>query len=121
MIAKTLEEKEQLKKAKAEYRQGVKDRVKQAVDRAIDNNKLRERLEANPPISTGLLDTEKELAYNYPVYFNYLYVAKFKDNYKVIRSDVQGTIAYLKRDLGKIYNMFPDAIYSCDLKRRNLL
>lgn len=60
---------------------------------------------------------EQELANDYPVHWNYLYVV----DGKVIRSDVKGTVATLKRDLrslGKEANV----IMNCDIEgRRKLL
>lgn len=51
---------------------------------------------------------ERVLPDNYPVYFGYAYVA----DGKVISSDIQGTIADLKRDLNA------KEITSCDIYGR---
>lgn len=51
---------------------------------------------------------ERELPNDYPVYWDYLYVA----DGKVIRSDIQGTVAELKRDVGA------QVITSCDIEGR---
>jgi hypothetical protein len=54
---------------------------------------------------------ERELPDDYPVYWDYMYVA----DGKVIRSDIQGTIRDLKRDVGA------SVITSCDIYGRNEL
>lgn len=56
---------------------------------------------------------EKILADDYPVFWDYLYVA----DGKVIRSDIQGTIADLKYDL-RSQNIKCDKITSCDIVGR---
>jgi hypothetical protein len=56
---------------------------------------------------------ERELPDDYPVYFDYLYVA----DGKVVRSDVQGTIRDLRRDLRSI-GRSADVITSCDIAGR---
>lgn len=56
---------------------------------------------------------EKVLEDGYPVYWDYLYVA----DGKVIRSDVQGTVLDLKRDL-KSLGISCSVITSCDIEGR---
>lgn len=51
---------------------------------------------------------ERELPDDYPVYWDYLYVA----DGTVIRSDIQGTIRQLKHDVGA------KVITSCDIEGR---
>jgi hypothetical protein len=51
---------------------------------------------------------ERVLPDDYPVYYDYLYVA----DGKVVRSDIQGTIRHLKRDLNA------KEIKSCDIVGR---
>lgn len=55
--------------------------------------------------------SENILDDNYPVYWDYIYVADGKP----IRSDVQGTVFDLKRDTGA------KEIRNCDLVARDLL
>lgn len=54
---------------------------------------------------------ERVLPDDYPVYWDYMYVA----DGKVIRSDIQGTVAQLKREVGA------SVITSCDIYGRNEL
>ena len=54
---------------------------------------------------------EKVLDDDYPVYFNYLYVA----DGKVVRSDIEGTIKNLKKDLKVTYGIDAKVITSCDI------
>jgi hypothetical protein len=64
-----------------------------------------------PHESPPAIGTEKVLPNDYPVYWDYFYVA----DGKVVRSDIKGTVADLKRDLNAI------EIRSCDLVARGLL
>lgn len=57
---------------------------------------------------------EKELENDYPVYWDKLYVC----DGKVIRSDIQGTIADLKRDLRTHFKLKAEVITSCDISGR---
>lgn len=59
---------------------------------------------------------EQELSPDYPVYWNYLYVA----DGKVIRSDVQGNIVTLKKDLKK-QGISCEVITNCDIEGRKKL
>lgn len=54
---------------------------------------------------------------DYPVYGNYLYVC----DGKVIRSDVFGTVADLKRDLRSYYKLEANEIRKCDISGRQKL
>jgi hypothetical protein len=54
---------------------------------------------------------------DYPVYGNYLYVC----DGKVIRSDVFGTVADLKRDLRSYYKLDAKEIRRCDIAGRQKL
>lgn len=56
---------------------------------------------------------EQELPNDYPVHWDYLYVA----DGKVIRSDIQGTVADLKRDLRSL-GISCNVITSCDISGR---
>ena len=57
---------------------------------------------------------ENILPDDYPVYGNYLYVC----DKKVIRSDVFGTVADLKRDLRNFYKLEAKEITNCDIDGR---
>ena len=57
---------------------------------------------------------ENLLSDDYPVYGDYLYVC----DGKVIRSDVFGTIADLKRDLRSFYKLEAKEITNCDIEGR---
>ena len=54
---------------------------------------------------------------NYQVYADYLYVC----DGKVIRSDVFGTVATLKKDLRCFFGLKAKEIFSCDIKGRKML
>jgi hypothetical protein len=61
---------------------------------------------------------EKVLEDSYPVYFGYLYVC----DGVIVRSDIQGTILDLKRDLRKQKQLEANEILSCDIiGRRQIL
>lgn len=60
---------------------------------------------------------ETELENDYPVHWDYLYVC----DGKVIKSDIQGTIADLKRDLRKHYKLEAKVITNCDIENRRKL
>jgi len=57
---------------------------------------------------------ENLLPDNYPVYGDYLYVC----DGKVIRSDVFGTVATLKRDLRDFFKLEAKEIMNCDIEGR---
>lgn len=57
---------------------------------------------------------EKELADDYPVYYDYCYVL---NGNTVVRSDVQGTVLNLKRDL-ESQGIKVLSISSCDIAGR---
>lgn len=59
---------------------------------------------------------EKELSDDYPVFWDYLYVC----DGKVIRSDIQGTVRDLKRDLRSYRKLEAKVITSCDIEGRGL-
>lgn len=50
------------------------------------------------PVQLPFLPSERILENNFPVYWDYLYIV----DGKVFRSDIQGTIMTLKRDLFKL-------------------
>ena len=61
---------------------------------------------------------EQELPNDYPVYWDYLYVC----DGKVIKSDIQGNVAELKRDLRHNFKLEAKIITTCDIEgRRKLL
>lgn len=57
---------------------------------------------------------ERVLDDDYPVYMDYLYVC----DGKVIRSDVEGTVKDLKRDLRSFYKLEAKIITTCDIAGR---
>ena len=59
---------------------------------------------------------ERELDNDYPVYWDYLYVA----DGRLIISDIQGTVLDLKRDLKK-RGLSCEVITSCDIEGRRKL
>ncbi len=65
----------------------------------------------------GVVLNETELENDYPVYWDYLYVC----DGKVIKSDVQGTIADLKRDLRSHYKLEAKVITTFDIEGRRKL
>jgi hypothetical protein len=65
----------------------------------------------------GVVLNEKELENDYPVYWDYLYVC----DGKVVKSDVQGTVADLKRDLRSHYKLEAKVITNCDIEGRRKL
>jgi len=54
---------------------------------------------------------ERELPNDDPVYIDYLYVC----DGRVVRSDIQGTVDDLKRDLRDYYNFNAIVITNCDI------
>jgi hypothetical protein len=65
----------------------------------------------------GVVLNETELENDYPVYCDYLYVC----DGKVVKSDVQGTVADLKRDLRSHYKLEANVITTCDIEGRRKL
>lgn len=92
MIQKTQAEKDAIKAAKKAYKQGNK---LVSVDHVVSPHQNRP-----PMILTGIMEDENPLPDDYPVYWDYLYVIDHNGG-RVIRSDIQGTIAELRRDLTK--------------------
>ena len=60
---------------------------------------------------------ETELLNDYPVYWDHLYVC----DGKVIKSDIQGTVADLKRDLRSYRKLEAKVITTCDIEGRRKL
>lgn len=60
---------------------------------------------------------EYELPNDYPVYWDYLYVC----DGKVIRSDIEGTVADLKRSLRNYNKLEAKVITNCDISGRQKL
>lgn len=120
-MKKTAEEKAALKAAKASHKQSVQNEI--SLQEKIKKEQEERRIYrlANPCITTGLMPEETELPLNYPVYWNYLYVGEFSDGtFKVIRSDIKGTINDLLRDQRLLSRYFVK-MYRCNLAARNLL
>lgn len=116
MLQKTPEEKAAIKAAKKAYKQN-----NQRVYSYEKERRLNEKPKSNP-ILTGLIDEESILPDDYPVYWDYLYVAEQKDGtHKVIRSDIKGTIKHLKHDIFLLTGFTPPNIYNCKLVARNIL
>lgn len=115
MIQKTPEEKAKLKLAKSAYKQANKVRVK------LQQQIIEKKREENSPILTGLLENEHPLPDDYLVYMDYYYVTAKAGVFNVVRSDIKGNIAQLRRDLQKIYKIPIGEIFNCDLVKRNLL
>ena len=67
-----------------------------------------------PRIDGPILEGETILSDDYPVYWNYLYVV----DGRVRRSDIQGTVADLRRDLTKLDGKPAVEIRRCDLVAR---
>jgi hypothetical protein len=65
----------------------------------------------------GVVLNETELDNDYLVYWDYLYVC----DGKVVKSDVQGNVADLKRDLRSHYKLEAKVITTCDIEGRRKL
>lgn len=65
----------------------------------------------------GVVLNETELENDYPVNWDYLYVC----DGKVVKSDIQGTVADLKRDLRSHYKLEAKVITTCDIEGRRKL
>ena len=65
----------------------------------------------------GVVLSETELENDYPVYWDYLYVC----DGKVVKSDIQGTVADLKRDLRSHRKLEAKVITTCDIEGRRKL
>lgn len=108
MIAKTLEEKESLKKAKSAHKSS-NSQYTEKYDKAEQKYTFNRN---------GLLDSERILEDNYPVYWDYLYVIDDDGGY-VIQSEVQGNILQLKRNLRSL-GFKALNIHSCNIKGRKI-
>jgi hypothetical protein len=65
----------------------------------------------------GVVLNETELENDYPVNLDYLYVC----DGKVVKSDIQGTVADLKRDLRSHRKLEAKVITTCDIEGRRKL
>jgi hypothetical protein len=112
MLQYSEEEKRKAKEAKIAFKKKQQPRIMTS---------LKVAAEAKHPVFNlkGIIEGEELLPDNYPVHWDYLYVVGDNGG-KVIRSDVKGTIADLKRDL-KTLGMEAERIYSCNLVGRNIL
>lgn len=97
---------------------GGKYRGKRNVVDCYGEDETPERLKIMKELNTELSKfdklNERELDDTYPVHIDYLYVC----DGKVIRSDVQGTVADLKRDLRSHYKLEAKIITTCDIEGR---
>lgn len=106
------------KKLKAEYKQNQKERKLSFEQFKKENTEPKK----DNRILTGLLEGEKLLPDDYPVYAHYLYVEEYANNqFKVISSDVFGNVARLKEILNSKSSQPCINIYSCNLVKRNLI
>lgn len=110
MIQKTQAEKDAIKAAKKAYKNG--DRTYH-----IDAPKP-EREATKPIILSGIMEDENPLPSDYPVYWDYLYVIDHGGG-KVIRSDIKGTVADLRRYLLK-RGFDARVIRNCKMVSRNI-
>lgn len=118
MIQKTPEEKAAIKAAKKSWKQNGYDRPSIRIQQKQSSQKH----EPKPyPILTGLLEGENPLPDDYPVYWDYVYVADTSDgNHQVIMSEIKGTVNELKNDIFKRKGYWPNNIYNCKRGIRNL-
>lgn len=65
----------------------------------------------------GVVLSETELPNDHPVHWDYLYVC----DGKVVKSDIQGTVADLKRDLRSYRKLEAQVITTCDIQGRRKL
>jgi len=82
-----------------------------------DNVSLKDEIPHFARPVLGAVLNETELENDYPVYLDYLYVC----DGKVVKSDVQGTITDLKRDLRSHYKLEAKVITTCDIEGRSKL
>lgn len=80
-------------------------------------NIINEEKENNANRVLGVVLSETELPNDYPVYWDYLYVC----DGKVVKSDIQGTVADLKRDLRSHRKLEAKVITTCDIEGRRKL
>lgn len=89
---------------------GIIEAVEHLYKTALENGNF-----AKPML--GVVLNETELENDYPVYWDYLYVC----DGKVVKSDIQGTVADLKRDLRSHYKLESKVITTCDIEGRRKL
>ena len=110
-------EKQAIKSAKQEYKSG-KSRIGQSTFASFKEESC-----AKPPrILSGIMEGEKILPDDHPVYGDYLYVVDdeaFGVKGKVIRSDVFGDVRKLKADLRSL-GYKAENIHNCKMGLRNL-
>jgi hypothetical protein len=116
MITK-LNTKEEIKKAKNAFKQ------LETTKKAERESWLEKHVVVNfKGITTGILETEKELEDSYPInYYSYVCKCDQFPNGTVIRSDVAGNVRTLKNDLADYRKWTNIVIFNCDLKNRNLI
>lgn len=119
MIQKSELEREQLKAAKLASKQSereYKEKQRLEEERALERKRM-----ALTQIKTGIVKGEKELALDFDIMYNYLYVAVMNDGTaKVVRSDVKGTVKRLINDLRNHFKLDVKTIYNCNLAERNI-
>lgn len=112
MIPKTEVEKQKLKEAKLKYSKAMReDKLKR-----IEASKMQTVKPKHSFNMDGILPEEEILPDTYPVHWDFLYIVDDNGG-KVVRSDVAGTVATLKRDL-RSRGYKAENIYSCDHSKR---
>jgi hypothetical protein len=96
------------------YLNGTVERVKMQVK---DKNVAINFVAPNKDLVGCVNASEFELEDTYRVYWDHLYVC----DGKIIKSDIQGTVADLKRDLQTHFKLEAKVITNCDIIGRNKL
>ncbi len=118
MIQKNKFGKEAVKNAKKAWQQRSKSQFGILLDEPVQRLGIKITPVSNM-ILTGIVDGEKILEDDYPVYSGYTYVIDDNGG-QVVISFIQGTIKDLKRDIRNTSNYSVNNIYNCHRKNRNI-
>lgn len=112
MIQTTKEDKEALKRAKSDAK------IALAEWKEIDTSRPKEKRLKE---LHGVMNEERELPDNYLIFWNHYYVVVGEKDVvfgQVVKSDIQGTVLNLKKDMERKGYVNP-IIFNCDIKSRS--
>lgn len=120
MITYTAQEKEQAKLARKSFKQkeSVREKERRIENELYAKRKAEYEKRKDLIIRTGILESERLMNDDDPVYGDYLYVIDHEGG-KVIRSNIyRGNVRDLKRSLYADGYKFQN-VYTCDMNKRN--
>lgn len=122
MIQKNKWDKEASKNAKKAWKQRQKTEHQFIFDDPPQPQRLEIKISPTPVemILTGIVDGERILEDDYPVYPSYTYVIDDNGG-QVIICQIQGTIKDLKESIRQYSDLLANNIYNCNRKNRHII